>query len=62
MLAILNIGTVSQRGLTWEEAVAEFNLSRTAMYGRDTTKLWNYFNIRERDRTLAVKTLQYVMK
>lgn len=37
MLVIINIGTVSQRGLTWEEAVEEFNLSRTAMYGRKTT-------------------------
>ena len=37
MLVIINIGTDSQRGLTWEEAVEEFNLSRTAMYGRKTT-------------------------
>lgn len=37
MLVIVNKGTVSQRGLTWEEAVEEFNLSRTAMYGRETT-------------------------
>lgn len=37
MLVIINIGTVSQRGLTWEEAVEEFNLARTAMYGRKTT-------------------------
>ena len=37
MLVIINIGSVSQRGLSWEEAVEEFNLSRTAMYGRKTT-------------------------
>lgn len=37
MLVIVNIGNVSQRRLSWEEAVAEFNLSRTAMYGRETT-------------------------
>lgn len=37
MLVIINKGTVKQRGLTWEEAVEEFNLSRTAMYGSKTT-------------------------
>ena len=37
MLVIINIGTDSQRGLTWEEAVEECTLSRTAMYGRKTT-------------------------
>ena len=37
MLVIVNIGNVTQRGLSWEEAVIEFNLSRTAMYGRETT-------------------------
>ena len=37
MLVIINIGNVNQRRLSWEEAVAEFNLSRTAMYGRETT-------------------------
>lgn len=37
MLVIINIDNVSQRGLSWEEAVEEFNLSRTAMYGRETT-------------------------
>ena len=36
MSVIISIGTVSQRELTWEEAVEEFNLSRTAMYGRET--------------------------
>lgn len=34
---IVNLGKVSQRTLSWEEAVLEFNLSRTAMYGRQTT-------------------------
>lgn len=37
MLVIINIGNVNQRILSWEEAVEEFNLSRTAMYGRETT-------------------------
>ena len=37
MLVIINMGTVNQRALTWEEAVEEFNLSRTAMYGTKTT-------------------------
>ena len=34
---IVNLGKVSQRTLSWEEAVSEFNLSRTAMYGQETT-------------------------
>ena len=37
MSVIVNIGNASQRILSWEEAVVEFNLSRTAMYGRKTT-------------------------
>ena len=37
MLVIINIGNANQRRLSWEEATEEFNLSRTAMYGRETT-------------------------
>lgn len=37
MLVIINKGNANQRRLSWEEAVEEFNLSRTAMYGRETT-------------------------
>ena len=37
MSIIINLGKVSQRVLSWEEAVSEFNLSRTAMYGQETT-------------------------
>lgn len=37
MSIIVNLGNANQRRLTWEEAVEEFNLSRTAMYGRKTT-------------------------
>lgn len=37
MLVIINKGNVNQRRLSWEEAVEEFNLSRTAMYGKETT-------------------------
>ena len=34
---IVNLGKVSQRTLSWEEAVLEFNLSRIAMYGQKVT-------------------------
>lgn len=37
MEIIVNAGKASQRILSWEEAVSEFNLSRTAMYGQKTT-------------------------
>lgn len=37
MSVIVNLGKPSQRVLSWEEAVEEFNLSRTAMYGQKTT-------------------------
>ena len=37
MSIIVNLGKVSQRVLSWEEGVTEFNLSRTAMYGTQTT-------------------------
>ena len=37
MSIIVNLGKESQRILSWEEAVAKFNLSRTAMYGQKTT-------------------------
>lgn len=30
-------GKISQRVLSWEEAVTEFNLSRIAIYGQKTT-------------------------
>ena len=34
---IVNLGKVSQRTLSWEEAVLEFNLSRIAIYGKEIT-------------------------
>ncbi len=37
MNIIVNLGKESQQILSWEEAVAEFNLSRTAMYGQKIT-------------------------
>lgn len=37
MSVIVNLGKENQKILTWEEAVTEFNLSRTAMYGQKTT-------------------------
>lgn len=37
MSIIVNLGKVGQRIVSWEEAIAEFNLSRTAMYGQKTT-------------------------
>lgn len=37
MLIIVNIGKISQRVLSWEEAVLEFNLSRIAIYGKEIT-------------------------
>ena len=37
MTIIVNLGKVTQRVVDWEEAVTEFNLSRTAMYGQKTT-------------------------
>ena len=37
MSIIVNLGKISQRVLSWEEAVTEFNLSRIAIYGQKTT-------------------------
>ena len=37
MLIIVNLGKISQRVLSWEEAVTEFNLSDIAIYGQKIT-------------------------
>lgn len=37
MSVIVNLDSSTQRVLSWEEAVEEFNLSRNAMYGQKTT-------------------------
>lgn len=37
MIIVINLGKANQRVLSWEEAVTEFSLSRTAMYGQKTT-------------------------
>lgn len=37
MVIIVNLGKVSQRTLSWEGAILEFDLSRTAMYGQENT-------------------------